>query len=136
MSKIRSLSVCLLLAVSARGESGALLEHPQPGARPSRLWRWSVAALAAGSATDAWSSFGRHEANPLLRDQRGQFSGRAIGIKAAIAGSGVAAQWLVFRRRPEAARAAAFTNFGMAGLFTGVAVRNRSLTANRPKPSR
>ena len=131
MSRIRSLSVCLFLASSAWGESRTLLEHPQPAARPSRLWRWSVAALAAGSATDAWSSFGRHEANPLLQDPRGQFSGRAIGIKAAIAGSGVTVQWLAFRKRPQMARAAAFTNFGMAGLFTGVAVRNRSLPATK-----
>ncbi len=136
MSRIRSLSVCLLLAASACAETRAILEHPQPGARPSRLWRWSVAALAAGSATDAWSSYGRFESNALLRDSRGRFSGRAIGLKAAFAGGGVAAQWLVFRKRPEMARAVAFTNFGMAGLFTGVAIRNRSLPSARPNPIR
>ncbi len=133
MSRIRSLSVCVLLAASARAETRTILEHPQPGARQSRLWRWSVATLAAGSATDAWSSYGRFEGNALLRDSRGRFSGRAIGLKAAFAGGGVAAQWLVFRKRPEMARAAAFTNFGLAGLFTGVAIRNRSLTSTKPK---
>ena len=136
MSRIRSLSVCVLLAASARAETRTILEHPQPGARQSRLWRWSVATLAAGSATDAWSSYGRFEGNALLRDSRGQFSGRAIGIKAAFAGGGVVAQWLVFRKRPEMARTAAIANFGMAGLFTGVAMRNRSLTSTRPSPIR
>lgn len=136
MSKIRSLLVGLLLAASAVAQTHSIHEHPQPGARPSRLWRWSVAALAAGSATDAWSSYGRFEGNALLRDSRGRFSGRAIGLKAAFAGGGVAVQWLVFHRRPERARAAAFTNFLMAGVFTGVAIRNRSLTSNKSLPSR
>lgn len=129
MPRIRTLLVCLLCASAGFAETRNLLEHPRPGAKPSRWWKWSVAALAAGSATDAWSSMGRPEANALLRGPGGQFSARAVGIKAAVAGGSVAAQWLVLRKRPEAARAAAVTNFGMAGLFTGVAVRNRSLPA-------
>jgi hypothetical protein len=136
MPRIHLLFMCALLAASAGAETRTLLEHPQRGARPSKLWRLSVAALAAGSATDAWSSFGRYEGNAVLRDSQQQFSGRAIGLKVAIAGGGVAAQWLVLRKRPAVARAAAFTNFSMAGLFTGVAVRNRLLIAAKPNPLR
>jgi hypothetical protein len=121
------LMVCLLLtAIAGWGEARNLLDHPRPGARPSKLWRWSVAALAAGSAADSWSSYGHTELNPLLRGPQGRFSARAIGIKAAIAGGSVATQWLILRKRPETARAAALTNFAMAGIFTGVAARNRS----------
>jgi len=127
MHRIRTLVVCLLCAAPGFAETRNLLEHPKPGARPSKLWRLSVAALAAGSAADAWSSYGRVELNPLLRNSSGRFSAQAIGIKAAIAGSTVAAQWLMQRKRPGTAKAAAITNFGMAGLFTGVAIRNRAL---------
>ena len=136
MQGFRALFVCLLFALPGLAETQSLLEHPRPGARPSKLWRLSVAALAVGSATDAWSSYGRLEANPLLRGPGGQFSARAIGIKAAIAGSTVATQWLVMRKRPESARVAAITNFGMTGIFMGVAARNRSLAPNRAIPVR
>jgi hypothetical protein len=127
MHRIRALVVCLLCSATLFAENNRVLEHPRPGARPSKLWRLSVAALAATTAADAWSSYGRVEANPLLRDSRGRFSAQAIGIKAAVAGSVVATQWLMLRKRPEAARMAAITNFGMAGVFTGVAARNRAL---------
>lgn len=127
MHRIRTLVVCLLCALPTFAETRNLVEYPRTDARPSKLWRWSVAALAAGSAADAWSSYGRPEANPLLRNSSGRFSVQAIGIKAAVAGGVVAAQWLMLRKRPESARAAAITNFGMAGVFTGVALRNRAL---------
>ncbi len=127
MHRIRTLVVCLLCTAPGFAETRNLLEHPQPGARPSKLWRFSVAVLAAGTATDAWSSFGRMEANPLLQGPGGRFSAKGIGIKAAIASSTVAAQWLVMRKHPETARSAAITNLGMAGLFFGVAARNRAL---------
>jgi hypothetical protein len=127
MHRILTLLVCLLCAGPGFAETRNLLEHPAPGARPSKLWRISVAVLAAGSAADAWSSYGRSETNPLLRNSGGRFSAQAIGIKAAVAGGTVAAQWLVLRKRPETAKAAAITNFGMAALFSGVAVRNRAL---------
>lgn len=129
MLLLRSLLVCLVFALSSMAETRNLLEHPRPGAQKgSKWWRWSVGALAAGSAADAWSSMGRPEANPFLASgPGGRFSSRAIGIKAAVAGGSVAAQWLILRKRPESARAAAITNFGMAGLFTGVAIRNRAI---------
>ena len=130
---IRIVVACLLWAVCACAETRNLMEHPRPGARPSKLWRFSVAALAAGSAADAWSSYGRTEVNPLLRSPSGTFSARALGIKAAIAGGGVAAQWIVLRKRPESARVAAITNFGMAGLFTGVAARNWRIASHPRK---
>ena len=130
---IRTLVVCLLCAFFVRAETRNLIEHPRPGARPSKLWRFSVAALAAGSAADALSSYGHRETNPILRNPGGTFSGKAMGIKAAIAGGGVAAQWIVLRKHPESARAAAITNFGMAGLFTGVAARNWRVPSHSPK---
>lgn len=133
MLSVRTLFVCLLAASSAVAESRALiLEHPREDARPRasagrKLWKWSVAALAAGSAVDAMSSWGHREANPLLRGPDGRFSARGIGLKAAIAGSAVAAQWALQRKNPGAAKGMAFANFGMAGTFTGAAVYNQSI---------
>lgn len=127
MYRICLLVVCVLFALPGFAETRNLLEHPRPGAGSSKLWRLSVAALIASSTADAWSSYGRVEANPLLRSPGGRFSAQAIGLKAVIAGGSVAAQWLVLRRRPETAKAAAISNFGMAGLFTGVTARNRAL---------
>jgi hypothetical protein len=127
MHRIRTLVVCLLCAAPGFAETRNLQEHPRPGAGPSKLWRISVAALAAGSAADAWSSYGRVEANPLLRNPTGRFSAQSIGLKAAIAGGTVTAQWFMLRRHPGSAKVAAITNFGMAAVFGGVAVRNRTL---------
>lgn len=71
---------------------------------------------------------GHMEATPWLRGPGGRFSAKGVGIKAAIAGGSVASQWLILRKRPESARAAAITNFGMAGVFGGVAIRNYRIT--------
>ena len=132
---IRTLVVCLALGATAFAETRNLLEHPSPGARPSKLWRLSVAALAAGSTADAWSSYGHVEANPLLGGGS-RFSGRAIGLKAAVAGGVIAGQWLLMRKHPESARAAAITNFGMAAVFSGVAMHNRAvINASRSRAS-
>ncbi len=131
MLKMLSLAVCLLGAAPGFAETRNLVEHPRPGARPSKLWRISVAALAAGSTADAWSSYGRTEANPLLQGPGGQFSARGIGLKAAIAGGAVATQWFLQRKHPDSAKAFAVTNFGMAAVFSGIAVRNKRLPAYR-----
>ena len=127
MLRMLTLVVCLLSAAPGFAETRNLMDHPRPGARSSKLWRISVAALAAGSSMDGWSSYGRPEGNALLQGPGGRFSARAIGFKAAIAGGAVAAQWMLLRKRPETAKMAAITNFGMAAVFAGVAVRNERL---------
>ncbi len=104
----------------------------------SKLWWASVAAVVAGSALDAHSSWGRQELNPVLRGANGEFGMKAVAIKAAIAGGVVGAQYLMLRKNPHAARYAAIANFGMAGVFGGVAVynhRNGGPAAAAPRPS-
>jgi len=87
-----------------------------------RLWKWSVAVLAAANTSDAISSFGRYELNPVLG--MGPFGARATGMKIGISAATVGVQYLILRRHPEAARKAAIWNFGMAGLTGGIAARN------------
>lgn len=109
----------------------------------SKLWWASVAAVVAGSAADAHSSWGRQELNPLLRGANGEFGMKAVGIKAAIASGVIGVQYLMLRKNPHAAKYAAIANFGMAGAFGGVAVYNHrngsfragSASAPAPRPS-
>jgi hypothetical protein len=100
---------------------------------PGKLWWASVAAVVAGSAVDAHSSWGRQELNPLLRGAGGEFGMKAVAIKAAITGGVVGVQYLLLKKNPGGARHAAIANFAMAGVFGGVAYYNH--TNHRAFPS-
>jgi hypothetical protein len=96
-----------------------------------KIWAASAAALVAGAALDASSSAGRIEANPLLRDSRGQFSAaKGIAIKALVTGGVLGVQALVMRKRPEARieKPAALVNFAVAAALAGIAARNRGIS--------
>jgi hypothetical protein len=95
----------------------------------------SSGAGGGNTTADAWSPYGRIEANPILQGPGDRFSARSIGIKAGIAGGIIASQWMFQRKHPGAAKAAAITNFGMAAVFSGVAIRNKRLP-NHPAISR
>ena len=90
--------------------------------RGSRLWKWSLAVLAAANVADAATSLGHRELNPVLGG--GPFGARSVGVKMGIAGGGVAIQYLILRHRPAAAPKAAVINFAMAGVTGGIAARN------------
>ena len=92
---------------------------------PKRLWKWSVAALAAGNLADGMTSVGHYELNPVLGN--GRFGTRSVGVKIGMSSALVGAQYLMLRRRPEGARKAAFINFAMGGLTGGMAIRNSRL---------
>jgi hypothetical protein len=110
----RVLALLILTAgiLSAEGVDG----------RGKRIWKWSLAAVAAGNAADIMTSVGRHELNPVLGV--GQFGPRATGIKIGISTATVGLQYLLVRRRPEAARKLAYVNFGMAAAVGGAAAYN------------
>ena len=88
-----------------------------------RLYRWSVAAVAASHVADVHSSWGGIEANPVLgRGQR--YGWRATSIKVGVAGVALLIQRYVLKRHPRHARAAAVTNLAMAGATAGIAAGN------------
>ena len=87
-----------------------------------RLWKWSLAAVAAGNTADLMTSMGRHELNPVLGI--GTFGLRATGIKIGISTATIGMQYLLVRRRPQAARKLAYVNFGMAAATGGAAAYN------------
>ncbi|MGH9722941.1 MAG: hypothetical protein ACRD8O_22245 [Bryobacteraceae bacterium] len=103
------------------------VEAPAPEGKAKKLWKISAALLGAVTIADMHSSMGRREMNPLLASHNGRFSARGISIKAAIAGSALGAQYLMLRKKPEAAGYAAGVNFGVTALTGAVAARNYAL---------
>ena len=84
------------------------------------LYRASQIAVGVASATDIASSWGRQELNPVLG--QGTFGYRQTGIKLGILGASMAtADRLTLKRRR---RLLTVVNFAVAGVLTGVAVRN------------
>jgi hypothetical protein len=95
-----------------------------PRRHTSRLWAASCMALIAATSVDMASSWGRNEANPMLRSGDGRFGAKGASIKLAMAGAMIAPQFLVMRRAPASQRLFTIANFLQAGLYTGVAIRN------------
>jgi hypothetical protein len=91
-----------------------------------RLWKASIAAVAAGSVMDIQSSLGKHETNGLLANHQGLFSAQGIGLKLAITGAAMGAQQFMVHRHPTVSKykTGALINFAVAGALTGVAAHN------------
>ena len=110
-----------------------LLASSAPAAeRPSRwrgLWHVSQALLAGGEAADAASSWGKNEANPLVRAGQ-RFSYGSMIIKLGTLSTGLAAQHYIVRHHPEYAPGMTLANFGAAGMLGVVAARNMRI----PRP--
>ncbi len=119
MVKASLVLLAVLLAGPACAEDGG-------GRWAKRLWKASVAAVAAGSIVDMQSSLGKHETNGLLANQQGVFSAQGIGLKLALAGAAIGAQQYLLHRHPAASgyKTGALINFAVAGTLTGVAVHN------------
>lgn len=96
-----------------------------------RLWRASIAAVAAGSVVDMHSSLGKHETNGLLANRQGMFSAQGLSIKLAITGAAVGTQHYLLHRKPTANgyKTGALINFAVAGALGGVAAHNYSVRA-------
>ena len=109
---------------SERGISAERLPQSDRDSRWKKMWKWSAAALVAGSAMDVSSSFGYQEANGMLRSSGGQLQGRGTAIKFGVLGGALIGQQYLLRKNPEMAKPLAFTNFAIGAAYSGVAVRN------------
>lgn len=98
--------------------------------KPNRMWKTSLAVMAAASAADLLTSIGKRELNPVLRGSDGRFGARGAAFKSALTGGAMLGQFLLIRKNPNAAPYAAISNFGMAGVFTSAAIHNFH---NKPK---
>jgi hypothetical protein len=103
----------------------------EDGKWAKRLWKASIAAVAAGSVMDMQSSLGKHETNGLLANQQGVFSAQGVGLKLAIAGAALGTQHYLLHKHPAISgyKTGALINFAVAGTLTGVAMHNYG---NRP----
>jgi hypothetical protein len=116
-----------LLSVTCFAQSGRItIAHVDdtPRRHPPRLWVASCIALVAATSADMASSWGRNEANPMLRSADGRFGARGASIKLAMTGAMIVPQYLVMKRAPGSQRVFTIANFLQAGVYTGVAVRN------------
>ncbi len=108
----------------------ASLFHAQ-AAGPRKLFRASLGVLAAGTAADAATSWGKGEASPWLRNAQGRFGARGLGIKAGIGAGTAFTTWLIHRRHPGADPALAVVNFTVGGSGLALAIHN-SRVRRRP----
>jgi hypothetical protein len=88
-----------------------------------RLWIASIAAMTAGTAADAMSSWHKRESNGLLASSDGTFGAKGLTIKAGIA-SAVLVPQIVFRRHRDWYLPFAASNFIEAGIFAGTTAHN------------
>jgi hypothetical protein len=83
----------------------------------------SQALVAGANAADATSSWGKNEANPLVRAGQ-RFSYGSLAIKVVAVGGGLAAQHYVLRRTPEYTPWLASANLAAAAMLGAVAGHN------------
>lgn len=95
----------------------------------NRFWKWTAAALVAGTAADAISSVGHRELNPILAGPDGRFGAKGISIKAGMAGGTLLFEALVIRKHRHAGRVFGVVNLGCGAAFAGIAARNQGLNS-------
>ena len=88
------------------------------------LYWSSVATVTAAQTLDAHSSWGKYEANPLLRSPDGRFGVRGVAVKSGIVAGSLTVQVLLLRKWPKARKVATITNFVLSGVMVGIAARN------------
>ena len=113
--------IALVLTLAAN----CFAASPATKTTSKKLWLLSAAVLVAASFADAHTSLGRPEANPLLRNGRGDFSpARAVALKSAAVGGTLALEICLSRSRPHLRRAGSVVNFASAAALTAAAARN------------
>ena len=91
------------------------------------LYRWSLAAVAAGNAADTFSSWHQPEANPLLAGPGSEFDGRSVLLKSALVGASLLVEHWALHQNPRLYRTFAWLNFTIAGVLGGVVAHNMEL---------
>lgn len=84
---------------------------------------WSMVAMSAASAADAYTSWHRPEANALLRNERGEFGAKGISVKVGTL-AGIVMMEYRLRKHREMRNAFVVGNCANAGVSTFAAVHN------------
>jgi hypothetical protein len=93
----------------------------------TKLWKWSVAAVAASTAADVHSSYGMRELNPLLRGPGGRFGVQSALLKAGAVGVILLGQKLFLPGRSGRMKGWSTVNFSMAATTGAFAVHNYAI---------
>jgi len=110
----------LILSMSLILPAASAADRP---ARWRTVWRVSQALLAGADAADAASSWGKMEANPLVRAGP-RFSYGSLAIKVGALTGGLVAQHYILRKAPEQTPLFASANLAAAAMLSVVAARN------------
>ena len=92
------------------------------------VWRVSQVILAGADAADAASSWGKNEANPLVR-AGSRFSYGSLAIKLGALGGSLTAQHFILRGNPQYTAVLASANLGAAAMLGAIAARNMRVSA-------
>ncbi len=136
---MRNIMVLSIIALFTASFSQAeVIEHPKNIKEEARIqekaqkrWMWSAIALTAASFADVHSSWGKMEANGILRSSDGTFGARGMGIKMGMVGGILLSQHLLVKKNPEMAKMLSVGNYGMTAVKLGVATRNYGI--EKPK---
>jgi hypothetical protein len=93
----------------------------------TKLWKWSVAAVAASTVADCHSSFGMRELNPLLRGPGSRFGVQSALLKAGAVGVLLLGQKLFLPGRSGRMKSWSALNFSMAATTGAFAVHNYAI---------
>jgi hypothetical protein len=77
----------------------------------------------AGEGLDAYSSWGKYELNPILKNQQAMFSTKGVILKAALVGVSTFAQFKL-HTRPRAEKILSIENFAIGAFGIGLAAHN------------
>ena len=119
-----------LLAIPARAQeaSAPAAMFPQEDfTKPPEgrnFYRWSLAAVGAGNAADAFSSWHQSESNPLLARSGGNFNAQSLVIKAGLIGASLAIQRVALRRNRRLYKQFAWLNIAVGGGLGAAAAHN------------
>lgn len=92
-----------------------------------RLYLWSIAALSAGNAADAASSWRRPEANPVLAPPGATFGTQSLLLKSGLVGASLLLERWALHHNPRLYKSFAWINITVGGGLGAVAARNASL---------
>ena len=92
--------------------------------QPNHVWTASVFAGVAGITLDMASSYGKPEANRLLRGADGRLGAKGVALNGGVLVSVVVVRLLGRRLPPKWRKVATIINFSVGASRGGVAVRN------------
>ena len=109
-------------------DNNSILVQPQATGPVGRtLYRWSVAAVLAGSVADAATGWRAEEANPVVAGTGKQFGVQSVAIKSGFVGASLLLQYIALRHRPDLYKRLAWMNLITGGALGGIAGHNVSV---------